>query len=249
MYKVFEALDELVTILEEARGVPMTSSCVVPRGDILELLDEVRDALPSEVDDAQDVLDRKDEIVGQAEHEAEQTISKANLEAEQTIAEARAEAQRLIDEAQAHADRLLDDARNDADRTIVAGQAKYDDLVNRSQVEADRMIQAGRESYERSVDDGRREQARLVAQTEVVQAAHLESARILDATADEVTRQRGECDEYVDGKLSEFADLLSHTLRTVSKGRAHLRSGAAGMPPVPSSAAEPASAAPFDYSA
>jgi cell division septum initiation protein DivIVA len=248
VYKVFEALDELVTILEEARGVPMTSSCVVPRGDILELLDEVRDALPAEVDDAQDVLDRKDEIVGQAEHQAEQTISKANLEAEQTIAEARAEAERLVAEAQAHADRLMGDARNDADRTIAAGQAKYDDLVGRSQLEADRMIQAGRESYERSVADGRMEQARLVAETEVVQAAHLESARILDATADELTRQRGECDEYVDGKLGEFADLLSHTLRTVSKGRAHLRAGAAGVgvPPAAPPTPEPA---PFDYSA
>ena len=39
MYRVFEALDELVTICEEARGVPMTTSCVVPRGDVLELLD------------------------------------------------------------------------------------------------------------------------------------------------------------------------------------------------------------------
>ena len=72
----------------------------------------------------------------------------------------------------------------------------------------------------------------------MVQASHLESARILDATADEATRQRGECDEYVDGKLSEFADLLSHTLRTVSKGRAHLRSGTT-LPPAPP-AAEPA---------
>src|SRR2546421_10893465 len=48
VYRVFEALDELVTIVEEARGLPMTSSCVVPRGDILELLDEVRDALPGD---------------------------------------------------------------------------------------------------------------------------------------------------------------------------------------------------------
>ena len=45
------------------------------------------------------------------------------------------------------------------------------------------MIQAGREDYERSVEDGRLEQSRLVAQTEVVQAAHLESARVLDATS------------------------------------------------------------------
>ena len=63
MYRVFEALDELVTIVEEARGVPMTSSCVVPRGDVLELLDDVRDALPAEVDDAQDVLDKRDDLI------------------------------------------------------------------------------------------------------------------------------------------------------------------------------------------
>lgn len=66
MYRVFEALDELVAITEEARSVPMTASCVVPRGDVLELLDDVRDALPAELDDAQDVLDHRDKLVGDA---------------------------------------------------------------------------------------------------------------------------------------------------------------------------------------
>jgi cell division septum initiation protein DivIVA len=246
VYKVFEALDELVTILEEARGVPMTSSCVVPRGDILELLDEVRDALPAEVDDAQDVLDRKDEIIGNAEHQAEQTVSKSTMEADKILDDAKATAERIVAEANAHADRLVADAEAQADRTVAAGQAKYDELVSRSQIEADRMIQAGRESYERSVEDGRIEQERLVAQTEVVRASHVESARILDATADEAARQRAECDEYVDSKLAEFSDLLSHTLRTVGKGRAHLR-GASAI----SSAGGITSGngAPFDYTA
>ncbi len=63
----------------------MTATCVVSRGDVLELLDDVREALPGELDDAQDVLDRRDEIVGNAEHQAQQTVSKANLEAEQTL--------------------------------------------------------------------------------------------------------------------------------------------------------------------
>ena len=39
VYRVFEALDELGAIVEEARGVPMTAGCVVPRGDVLELID------------------------------------------------------------------------------------------------------------------------------------------------------------------------------------------------------------------
>ena len=67
MYRVFESLDALVTVVEEARGLPMTANCVVPRGDVLELLDDVREALPGELDDAQDVIDRRDEIVAEAE--------------------------------------------------------------------------------------------------------------------------------------------------------------------------------------
>jgi len=62
VYRVFESLDALVTVVEEARGVPMTSNCVVPRGDVLELLDDIREALPGELDDAQDVLDRREEL-------------------------------------------------------------------------------------------------------------------------------------------------------------------------------------------
>ncbi len=63
MYRVFEALDELSAIVEEARGVPMTAGCVVPRGDVLELVDDIKDAIPGELDDAQDVLDARDAML------------------------------------------------------------------------------------------------------------------------------------------------------------------------------------------
>jgi cell division septum initiation protein DivIVA len=223
VYRVFESLDELVTILEEARGVPMTSGCVVPRGDTLELLDEVRDNIPAELDDAQDVLDRRDEIVAGARHTAEQTVRKADAEAEQTLADAQDRAERMVAEASERAEQLLADAEAEAKRRVNAGRAEYEDLVGRAGTEADRMMEAGRLSYEQSLQDGRDEQARLVAQTEVVQAAHAESARILDAAAAEADRLRGECDQYVDEKLGELEELLTHTLRTVGKGRSQLR--------------------------
>ena len=35
MFHVFEALDELVAMIEEARGLPMSSQCMVPRSDAL----------------------------------------------------------------------------------------------------------------------------------------------------------------------------------------------------------------------
>ena len=206
MYRVFESLDELVTIVEEARGLPMTSGCVVPRGDVLELLDEVRDSIPPELDDAQDVLDRKDEIIAKAEHDAEQAVRKANAEAEQTLHDAQERAERMVAEATARAEQLIADAEADSQRRVDAGRAEYEELVNRAGAEADRMVEAGRLSYEQAIREGREEQAKLVEQTEVVQAAHAESARILDTAGAETERLRAECDQYVDDKLAEFAD-------------------------------------------
>lgn len=236
MYRVFEALDELVTILEEARGVPMTSGCVVPRGDVLELLDEVRDAIPGELDDAQDVLDRRDDIVGKAQHEADKLLNTAEAQAEALVKETQAEAERLLADAKERAGQMIAAAESTAERTVANGRARYEDLVGRSQDEAERMLQAGRVAYERAVDEGQAEQDRLVSQTEVVQAAHTESARLLDEAQAEIDQLRNECDAYVDDKLGEFEEILTHTLRTVSKGRSRLR------PPVATGNGRP-----FDY--
>lgn len=236
MYRVFEALDELVTIVEEARGLPMTASCVVPRGDVLELLDDVRDALPGEMDDAQDVLDHRDQMVNEAkatadkniadsEAEASRLVHSARTEAQSTVAGAQSGADRLIDEATARSEAILARAQADADRTVQNGQDQHDSLVSRGHDEAERLVSAGRATYERAVADGRSEQGRLVSQSEVVMAARVESAKILDAAHGDVDRMRADCDSYVDAKLAGLEETLTKTLRTVGRGRTALRSG------------------------
>ena len=40
-------LNELVEVVETARTVPMSASCVVPREHVLDLLDALREALPT----------------------------------------------------------------------------------------------------------------------------------------------------------------------------------------------------------
>ncbi|MDT7710601.1 MAG: hypothetical protein QOG20_6208 [Pseudonocardiales bacterium] len=227
MYRVFESLDALVTVVEEARGVPMTSNCVVPRGDVLELLDDVREAIPGELDDAQDVLDRRDELVDDATQEAEQTRSSAQADADETLAQAREEAQRLVSEARAEAEQTLAHARHEAERAIADGRAQYNDLTDRARAEAERLVQAGRVTHDRYITEGQAEQARLMSQTEVVHAARHESARIVDAATSETDRLRRECDGYVDAKLAEFEETLSKALGTVTRGRSQLWRGAA----------------------
>lgn len=236
MYRVFEALDQLVTIVEESRGVPMTASCVVPRGDVLDLLDDVRDALPSEMDDAQDVLDHRDQMiseatdtaaksVGDAEAQAQQLVGAARNEAAATVSGAKAQADRMIAESTARAEEIMERAHADADRAVRAGQQQHESLIERGEHEQHRLVAAGQANFDRSVADGRAEQARLVSQSEVVQAAHHQSADILDSAHRDADRMRADCDSYVDGKLAGLEDQLTKTLRTIGKGRTALRSG------------------------
>lgn len=218
MYSVFEALDELVTLCESARGVPMTSNCVVPRGDVLELLDDVREAIPAELDDAQDVLDQRDKLVDDATTEAETARTTAQAEADRILAEAREQAQQMIAEAE-----------HEAERTVTRGRREYAEATERAGVDADRMVAAGQENYERSTTEGRAEQARLVAEHEVAAAARAEAARIVDAAHEDAHRERSECDHYVDSALSEFTETLESVLDTVGRHRHQLRLASASL--------------------
>jgi cell division septum initiation protein DivIVA len=232
VYRVFESLDALVTVVEEARGLPMTSNCVVPRGEVLELLDDVREALPGELDDAQDVLDRRDELVDDAVQEAEQTRSSAQADSDQLLAEAREEAERTIAEARAEAEQTVARARHESERAIAEGRRQFTEQTDRAKTEAERIMTAGRAAHDRYIADGQAEQGRLVAQAEVVRAAHAEAARLVDVADEETDRLRRECDSYVDTKLAEFEDTLGKALRTVTRGRTQLWGGGASGKPV-----------------
>ncbi|MBJ7287476.1 MULTISPECIES: DivIVA domain-containing protein [Williamsia] len=237
MYRVFEALDELGAIVEEARGVPMTAGCVVPRGDVLELLDDVKDSIPAELDDAQDVLDQRDKLVGDARDHAESAITEATSQADAMVSHARAEADRILSEAKSQADRMVaeaqahstdvvSEANADAQRTAAGAAREFEAVTGRARAEAARMIESGNSSYEKSVADGIAEQQRLVSETEVVAAAKSEADRIIDAAHAESDRLRGECDVYVDNKLADFEEVLTGTMRSVNRGRQQLRTGA-----------------------
>jgi F0F1-type ATP synthase membrane subunit b/b' len=105
-----EKLNAAVTLIEEARGVPLSASCVVHRGEILEILDGARTALPSDLDQAIQIISSRDVIVEEARLSAEQMIATAREDVarmvEQTaiVQAARDEAQRILDDARALAD-------------------------------------------------------------------------------------------------------------------------------------------------
>lgn len=226
MYRVFECLDELVRNIEQAYGVPMTSNCMVPRNEMLAILDDLRNALPVEIDDAQDVLDQRDDIIDQAQQRADQLVADAEAEATSTVTRAREEADTMLADAENRAHATVAKAQDDADHIMTSARRDADNTVNRAQTEAKRLIDSGNEQYQRSIDEGLAEQHRLVSEAEVVRRANEEAHRIVDAAHADSNRLRTECDQFVDNKLAEFEDALSATLRTIARDRSALRGGA-----------------------
>jgi cell division septum initiation protein DivIVA len=109
---VHAKLDELTAVVENARAMPMSASCVVNRAEVLEHLEEVRRLLPDELAAAERVLQDKRAVVAAGQSEAEEILEAARAERARMVArtdvvrDAAREAQRLLDAARADAERM-----------------------------------------------------------------------------------------------------------------------------------------------
>ena len=109
---VHAKLDELTAVVENARAMPMSASCVVNRSEVLDSIEEIRQLLPSEIAAAERVLREKRAVVAEGQTEAEELLESARAERARMVArtevmrEATREAEQLLAAAQADAERM-----------------------------------------------------------------------------------------------------------------------------------------------
>jgi cell division septum initiation protein DivIVA len=212
VYRLYETVDELTTVIENARSVPMSSSCMVPREHLLDLLDDLRESLPEEVQQAGAIVEQRTEILQQAQAEAERLTGRTRSESEQVVATARRQREELIGT-----------ARRQRDEILTRAQAEADELLAEAESAAEQLVTQARQLRDQLVVEGQREQERLVLETEVYRTAVDRADELGAQTAAEVARMRAEVDDYVDTRLADFGNTLSHMMRSVEKARANLR--------------------------
>jgi cell division septum initiation protein DivIVA len=102
-------LEEIENLLAEARPLPLTTTVLVNRQELEDLVAEIRAALPEELRQARHVLRERDEVLEEARREGEQVREDARAEAQRLAAAteiarmARREAERLVAEAREQA--------------------------------------------------------------------------------------------------------------------------------------------------
>ena len=127
-------LKELVEVVETARTVPMSASCVVPREHVLDLLDALRAALPTELDAAQRVLARRDALLVEAAESATRTRREADDAARQIREQAGTQADAIVVDARHQAGEVVRAAEAEAYRTVESAQEEHASLVSATTV-------------------------------------------------------------------------------------------------------------------
>jgi cell division septum initiation protein DivIVA len=115
-----EVLTELMELVETARTVPMSASCMVPRERTLDLLDSLREVLPVEIIESRQIVARREEMLADAEHEAARVRSDARTSADSALADATAEAETLVTAARVKAHELVEEGEREQASLVAA---------------------------------------------------------------------------------------------------------------------------------
>ncbi len=129
-----EKLNTAIAVVEEARGVPLSASCVVHRGEMLEILEGARELLPQDLFKAEAIIGEKEKIIDEGRVSAEAMIATAREDVarmvEQTaiVQAARDEAQRILDEARD----VAEDERREVEAYIDGRLATLEVILNKT---------------------------------------------------------------------------------------------------------------------
>ncbi len=84
---VQERLDELAVLVEDAKAMPLSASCLVNRQQVLDLIDEIRQLLPESVHRADELLADREAVVQDGRREADRILERARAQADRMVSE------------------------------------------------------------------------------------------------------------------------------------------------------------------
>ncbi len=131
---LIERIDELQLLVEEAKAVPLSSSAVINRDEFLELLAQLKEAVPDEVRQARWMSRDRDELLERARKEAERVVTEAAEQRDRLLSRteivnaANREAERITDEGRERAAKLRIEAEDYIDQKLAA----FEILLNKT---------------------------------------------------------------------------------------------------------------------
>jgi ElaB/YqjD/DUF883 family membrane-anchored ribosome-binding protein len=131
---ILHLVDRLEELFNESRPIPLTHNVIVDEDRMLDLIDQMRVAIPEEVKKAQQVLSQRDRIMAQSQEEANRTLALAREKSEGLVEQsAIVEAARIrVKEIEAEALREAERTRREADNYVIETLSQLEVQLERS---------------------------------------------------------------------------------------------------------------------
>ena len=116
--EILELINSLEELVIQARRLPVGGNLVIDRKRILDIIDQMRLAVPDDIKDAQEILDERDGILEDARQKVRATLQRTEDERNRRLAETS-----ILQEAQARSNQILQDAEARSRQTIAEADA------------------------------------------------------------------------------------------------------------------------------
>lgn len=142
---IYKLLDKMEMVLLKGMAIPVTPWVVIHQDKVLDVLDKIRASVPGEIQEANIILKRRDEIQMDAHNKAEQILNEANLRAKRLVEDSeilkavKAEAEKIREEVIDECKKLKKLTQDDCDKikaqaineaiSIREGSDKYAETV------------------------------------------------------------------------------------------------------------------------
>lgn len=131
---ILQLIDRLEELFNESKNIPLTRNVMVDEDRMLDIIDQMRIAIPEEVKKAQQLLGQRDRVLAQAQEEANRTLELARQKADQLVTK-----DMVAQEAQRRAEQILAQARAEAEGIRADADEYVIDSLTQLQAELERI--------------------------------------------------------------------------------------------------------------
>jgi hypothetical protein len=136
---ILQLVDRLEELFNQSRPIWLTHSVIVDEDKFLDIIDQMRIAIPEEVKKAKQLYAQKDRVLAQAQEEANRTIELARQKAVELV-----EKEALVEEAQRRATQIIDQSRAEAEDVKIGADQYSQDALSGLITELERILNQAR---------------------------------------------------------------------------------------------------------
>ena len=132
---ILHLVDRLEELFNQSRPIWLTHSVIVDEDRMLDLIDQMRVAIPEEIKKAQQIITQRDRILAQAKEEANRTVALAREKAEKRLDE-----NEIIQSAKDRAEQIIEEAHKEAAISQQDADKYILDSLTDFQMQLDRLL-------------------------------------------------------------------------------------------------------------